>query len=206
VGAQRLQLLEGRTGLERRFHNCSGKHAGWLVGCTVAGWDINSYLDLSHPIQRSVCDILADMTGVDPMPAGIDGCGAPAFRGTVRALAHGFHRLTTDQELGRVAWAMTRFGALVADNVRSDGRFGIDWGGPSKVGAEGVFAAGKSGIAVVTKSLDGSRDVAVAAAIEVAALIGALPLGTAEWLEPVAHPPVLGGGVPVGALELLDES
>ena len=28
--------------------------------------------------------------------------------------------------------------------------------------------------------------------------------GTAEWLEPVAHPPVMGGGRPVGRLELVE--
>lgn len=138
-------------------------------------------------------------------PLGIDGCGAPTLRGSVRSLACGFRTLTTDPDFDRIAFAMTRFGALVADNVRNDGRVGVNWGGPSKGGAEGLFAASRSGITIVTKSLEGSSDIAVAAFLEVAQRIGALPRGTAEWLEPVAHPPVLGGGKPVGRLELVGD-
>jgi len=202
--AQRIQDHLGRRGRERIFHNCSGKHSAWLAGCVASGWDIETYLDPNHPIQRSVIEIAAEATGANPEPLGVDGCGAPTLRGSVRSLAAGFRTLTTDPDFARIAFAMTRFGALVADNVSSDGRVGINWGGPSKIGAEGLFAASRQGITIVTKSLEGSTDIAVAAQLEVANRIGGLPRGTAEWLEPVAHPPVLGGGMPVGRLELVD--
>jgi L-asparaginase II len=202
--ARQLQCEAGRRTPRALFHNCSGKHAGWLAACTLAGWDTTTYLDPSHPLQRSVVDIVADVTGVDPGPLGIDGCGAPTLRGTVAGLARGFSRLTTDRELEPIASAMTRFGALVADNVRADGRIGVDWGGPSKVGAAGLIGLCRQGIGIAARSIDGDDAVAAAAALEVADRLGMLPRGSAEWLTRVRNPPVLGGGLPVGALELVE--
>jgi L-asparaginase II len=203
-GADRIQLMAGRTGPEPRFHNCSGKHAGWLAACTVAGWDTAGYLDPTHPLQASVVGVVADVTGEDPRPTGIDGCGAPTLRGTITGLARGFLRLASDPELAPMADAMSRFGALIADNVRSDGRFALGWMGPSKGGAEGLFAAVAPGCAITTKSLDGDVDIAVAATLEVADRLGVLPRGTAAHLEDVRHPPQMGAGRPVGRLELVD--
>lgn len=201
--ARRIQEQLGRVAQQRVFHNCSGKHSGWLSGCVAAGWDVETYLDPNHELQRSVVEIVSEATGNSPEPAGIDGCGAPTLRGSVRALATGFCTLTTDTDFARIAAVMTRFGALVADNTRADGRVAVNWGGPSKGGAEGLFAASRHGLTIVTKSLEGSTDIAVAGFLEVAGRIGALPRGTSEWLEPIAHPPVLGGGVRVGSLQLV---
>ncbi len=91
--ARDLQLARGNSRKERRFHNCSGKHAGLLAACTVAGWDTDSYLDLDHPIQQSIVAIVTDMTGLDTGPIGIDGCGAPTLRGTIGGLATAFSDL-----------------------------------------------------------------------------------------------------------------
>lgn len=204
ITARMLQQRLGRSEPLAVFHNCSGKHSAWLAGCVSAGWDVDSYLDPDHPMQQSVVRIVAEATEAIPEPVGVDGCGAPALRGSVRTLAKGFRTLTLEPVFSRIVSTLERFGALVADNTRPEGRFGINWGGPSKVGAEGLFASSRHGLTIVTKSLDGSSDIAVAAHLEVADRVGALSRGTAEWLEPVAHPPVLGGGVQVGALELVD--
>jgi L-asparaginase II len=202
--ARRLQCEAGRTAPRALFHNCSGKHAGWLAACAVAGWDTETYLDPTHPLQRSIVDIIADVTGIDPGPLGVDGCGAPTLRGTVVGLARGFSRLTTDPELAPIATAMTRFGALVADNLRGDGRIAVDWGGPTKVGAEGLIGLGRHGVGIAARSADGSDAVAAAAALEVADRLGMLPRASAEWLSQVRNPPVRGGREQVGALELVE--
>jgi L-asparaginase II len=34
--------------------NCSGKHAGMLVTAQVNGWDLNTYLDVKHPLQLAI--------------------------------------------------------------------------------------------------------------------------------------------------------
>lgn len=187
---------------EPLFHNCSGKHAGWLAASAVAGFPTDGYLDIDHPIQQTVRSTVAEFTGSDPEPVGVDGCGAPTLVGTVRSLARGFARLTTDPEIRPIADAMTAYGALVADNVRPDGRFGIAWGGPSKTGAEGIFAASRNGLAIAAKAAGGDSAIAAAAVVEAARRLGALDHGALTRLDDIAHPAVLGGGRPVGRLEL----
>ena len=142
-----------------------------------------------------------DATGVEPEPVGVDGCGAPVHRGTVVGLARAFSRLTTDPSMEPVATAMTRYGSLVGDNTRSDGKVAASWGGPVKVGAEGCIAMARHGVAIATKSLDGSDSIAVAAALEAASEVGMMGGGMDEWLDDARHPAVRGGGRIVGRLE-----
>ena len=199
-----LLIQRGNTRREPRFHNCSGKHAGWLAACTIAGWDTESYLDLHHPLQRSVLDVMKEYSSADARPVGVDGCGAPTLRGTVATLATAFSRLTTEQEAAPIAAAMASYGALVADNVRSDGRVGVTWGGPQKIGAEGSFAMARYGVAIATKSQSGTTDMAIAAALDVARRIGLLPESMVTPLETSMSPPVTGGDRQVGRTVVLD--
>ena len=202
--ARDLQLARGNSRKERRFHNCSGKHAGLLAACTVAGWDTDSYLDLDHPIQQSIVAIVTDMTGLDTGPIGIDGCGAPTLRGTIGGLATAFSRLGSDEELAPIARAMARFGALVADNTRPDGRASLWWGGPQKVGAAGLYAMTRGGLTIAAKSHSGSSEIAVAAALIAAKRLGALPPAMENALKDQIRPPTTGGGRTVGNTELIE--
>ena len=198
--AHALALRRGHHGPRSIFHNCSGKHAAMLAACVVTGWPTASYQDPNHPLQRRIIDLITDVTGVGVEPVGVDGCGAPAVRGTVRGLARAFARLTADDRFASVAAAMGRFPSLVADNVRGDGRLGAWWGGPVKVGAMGVLAISRDGVGIAAKSDAGSGDVAVAAAIRAAEQLGLLSPAARDALTEEAAPPVLGGGRPVGAL------
>jgi L-asparaginase II len=198
--AHALALRRGHHGPRSIFHNCSGKHAAMLAACVVAGWPTASYQDPNHPLQRRIIDLITDVTGVGVEPVGVDGCGAPAVRGTVRGLARAFARLTADDRFTPMAVAMGRFPSLVADNVRGDGRLGAWWGGPVKVGAMGVLAISRHGVGIAAKSDAGSGDVAVAAAIGAADQLGLLSPAARDALTEEAAPPVLGGGRPVGAL------
>lgn len=185
------------------LHNCSGKHAGWLAACVTAGWDTDTYLSPDHPLQQSIVEAVHDHTGVDPQPVGIDGCGAPTLVGSVRGLARAFVAVGTDDELVPIASAMTRFGALVADNGSPLGRVSAMWGGVVKGGAEGCFAMVRQGIAIATKSESGNDCIAVTAALHAADRIGMLSDAMRDALHAEMHPPVFGGGRPVGTLELI---
>jgi len=204
AAADGVQVGLGHTRKERRFHNCSGKHAGWLAACTVGGWDTSTYLDPDHPLQASIIDVIKDVTGIDPEPVGVDGCGAPTLRGSIRGLAMAFARLGSDPELALMARAMTRFGALVADNMRPDGRSSLWWGGPLKVGAEGLIAMTRSGITIAAKAHSGEREAAVAAALVTADKLGALSPAMTHALEDQIRPPVIGGGRTVGTMDLIE--
>lgn len=204
--ADRYQASRGRTAPERIFHNCSGKHAGWLAACSVAGLDPRTYLDPHHPLQELVIETMREYSGVDPRPVGVDGCGAPTLRGTVRTLATGFARLMVEPEAQPVVTAMATYGALVADNVRPDGRLAISWGGPVKVGAEGSIAFAHHDIAIAAKSESGNSAMAVAAALHAAQVVGVLNDSMASALRDEISPPVFGAGRQVGRTIVVDRS
>ncbi len=197
-GARALQMRRGVARPRRVFHNCSGKHAGMLRACVAAGWPTDTYLDPDHPLQRAILDLVREVAEIDPTPLGIDGCGAPTLRGSVRGLARAFAILSADDRFARVARAVARFPALVSDNVRADGRLAMWWGGPVKVGAEGLIGLSRHGIGLAAKSRSGRSEAAVAAVIEAARQLGLLSQAMEEELADVARPPVFGGGRVVG--------
>jgi len=202
--ADRYQASRGRISPERIFHNCSGKHAGWLATCTVADLDPRTYIDPTHPLQLAVLETMREYSKVDPLPVGVDGCGAPTLRGSVRSLATAFSSLTITAEAQPVATAMASYGALVADNVRPDGRLAVTWDGPVKVGAEGSVAFSHNGTAIAAKSESGISAMAVAAALHAAQIVGMLDDATAHAVADEISPPVLGAGRQVGTTIVVD--
>ncbi len=38
----------------RELNNCSGKHAGMVLACMRTGWDPETYLRATHPLQRRI--------------------------------------------------------------------------------------------------------------------------------------------------------
>lgn len=197
-GAREMQMRRGATRPRRVFHNCSGKHAGMLRACVAAGWPTETYLDPDHPLQRRILDLVHEVAEIDPRPLGIDGCGAPTFRGSVGGLARSFATLSVDDRFAGVARAVARFPALVSDNVRADGQLAMWWGGPVKVGAEGLIGLSRHGIGLAAKSRSGRSEAAVASVIEAARQLGLLSQAMEEGLSVVARPPVFGGEKIVG--------
>lgn len=192
---------EGHRTPQRIWHNCSGKHAGWLATCRHMGWDTSSYLAPDHPLQQQVIEIVADATKSDPTPTGIDGCGAPTLRGTIRGLATAFARISSDPEFAATAQPIHRFPALVSSSDRSDGLLGAWWDGPMKGGAQGLLGAGRGGVGVAVRSESGSLEIAVLAMIAVCEALGLLSPAAIDALQEQAAPAVLGGGRPVGTIQ-----
>ena len=198
--ARDLQIRRGVRSVKGVFHNCSGKHAAMLAACVAQGWPIDTYLSPAHPLQKQIVEVVAEATGFRPEPVGVDGCGAPTLRGSIRGLAAAFAQLSSNRRYERASSAIARFPSLVADNERADGKLARWWGGPVKVGAEGQIGIGRHGIGIATKAKAGGSDVAVAAVIAAASDLGLLPDAMRSGLANQAAPPVLGGGVPVGEL------
>lgn len=184
----------------RLFHNCSGKHAAFLLAATAAGLPIDTYAHSDHPIQRRTVELIREVSGFEPSPVGVDGCGFPTLRGTTESLAVAFARFSVDPRFERVRAAVSRFPALTGDALKPDGKFGSWWSAPLKVGAMGLVGAGNRGIGVAVKSWEGSGDVAMVGLMEVATRGNMLSPAALTDLADVARPPVLGGGVAVGAM------
>ena len=97
---------------------------------------------------------------------------------------------------------MHRYPALVAVNGAGDTEMATAVHAAAKGGAQGcvgVAVAGRYGVAV--KSWDGLGQVAYLGAAAALDQLGALSPAGRKGLEPIVHPPVLGGGHPVGRIE-----
>lgn len=200
--AQRRVVGSGATTPRRIWHNCSGKHAGFLRACVARGWPIESYLSPDHPLQRRVVELATGLGGVDVEPVGVDGCGAPVLRTTARAMARMYARLATDQRFAPVYSAMHRYPALVGSNGEGDTEIAIALDAVAKGGAAGCIGVGIGGrLGLAAKCWDGSGTIANVAAVAALDQLGELNSTAARSLETLASPPVLGGGVGVGRVE-----
>jgi L-asparaginase II len=175
-------------------HMCSGKHAAMLATCVVNGWDPAIYRDPAHPLQVRVRATIAELTGDEPLPVVVDGCGAPAFSATVTGVARAYARIATapaGTAEHRVATAMRDHPWYVGGTGTLVTRLELAVPGlMAKNGAEGGFAAAlPDGRALAVKVLDGSPRALPAL---VAALLRAL------GVHAPPPDPVLGGGQPVG--------
>lgn len=200
--ASRRLSLSGETKPRRIWHNCSGKHAGFLRACVARDWPRESYLDPNHPLQRQIIGFVSELGEHDTEPVGVDGCGAPVLRTTVRAMALLFARLATEPSLREVFTVMHRYPALVANYDEGDASIAIATNAAAKSGAQGCLGVAVDGrLGVAVKSWDGLGDIATIGAIAALRQVGELPGYASTTLESVSGPPVLGGEAAVGVTE-----
>lgn len=205
AAARDLLVAAGHRQPRPLFNNCSGKHSGWLAAAAGQGWSTSTYLEISHPIQQRVVAIIKEVTGTDPEPIGVDGCGAPTMRGHLTGLARAFGTLSIDTRFAAPALAMKRFPALVSSNNLNEGKFAAWWGGPVKGGAQGLIAAGRNGFGLAAKSHEGDVDKAIAGLIEALRQLAMLSTVAQDALVDVTRVPVLGGGRQVGTIEPISD-
>ena len=137
-------------------NNCSGKHAGMLAVALHLGAPIDNYESPENPVQKAIADVVAQFSDilVTDMAVGIDGCAAPVFGITMKAMALAYARLVsppasfddaTRAACERIVRVMSAYPELIGGTSErldteimraSPGRL------ISKVGAEGVYTAG----------------------------------------------------------------
>ncbi len=183
------------------YHNCSGKHAGFLAASALKGWDLDTYLSTTHPLQLAIHEVIEELSGEKVSKTAVDGCGAPLHAMSTIGLARGIARFVLEaKELVAAALAHP---SLIGDATTPDAAF-LRAGFYSKLGAEGVFTVGTpNGHAVSIKIADGSLRAAPGIAL---AMLSKHGLASADQIESVTRETkveVLGGGVSVGGLKVL---
>ena len=194
----------------RVLHNCSGKHAGMVAASASTGWDLETYLRPTHPLQRRVTKAVLVATGLTQVHVGVDGCGAPVFGMPLASMATLFARLGRPERMGpiepevaRATAAMRAEPYLVAGRNRTDTALMREVPGLLvKSGAEGLACAAVlgSGLGVAVKVDDGGDRAAGPALIWTLAQLGAVSIEALARLDPFVRRPVLGGGRIVGEL------
>ena len=140
--------------------NCSGKHAGMLITCQQNGWDMNTYLDLNHPLQVAIKTEIEEISGEKVSATSVDGCGAPLFAISLIRLAKAISNLVKSKEdlYQQIVSACTKYPELVAGDGRLTTRMMRAVPGLfMKEGAEGVQVCALSdGRVIAIKIIDGS--------------------------------------------------
>jgi len=152
--------------------NCSGKHAALLATCVVNGWDAATYTSPDHPLQVTIRETFAELTGEEVNVVAVDGCGAPLFSASLVGLARACRTLSVAESgpEALVAQAIRDFPEFVSGSNRDEVKLlraiprAI-----GKAGAESCYALGlPDGRAVALKTDDGAprvRPVLMAAAL-----------------------------------------
>lgn len=150
-------VLRARNELPNVLHNnCSGKHAGMLAVALHLGAPTENYESAENPVQHAIAEAVSQITDVplEDIAVGIDGCAAPIFGVSIRAMALGYARLVsppssfdkaTRDACKRIVHVMTAYPQLIGGtSERLDTEIMRAAPGRiiSKVGAEGVYTAG----------------------------------------------------------------
>ena len=187
-------------------NNCSGKHAGMLAVAKYIGAPIETYDLPANPVQLEIGRVIAEFSGIalEDLAVGTDGCGAPIFGVTMKAMALAFSRLVSPPEdfedalknaCARIVEVMTAYPDLIGgthDRLDTEIMRAAPGRIVSKVGAEGVYTAGiipceewPHGLGVAIKIEDGDDHRArPTAVIETLSQLGIL---RDESLESVAR-------------------
>jgi L-asparaginase II len=92
------RLLWGEKKGSSLAANCSGKHGAMVVTCLINGWDLHSYKEPTHPLQRAIIAECEALTGEKISEIAVDGCGAPLFPMKLSSMAKAFHTMIASSD------------------------------------------------------------------------------------------------------------
>lgn len=182
------ELLRQNGDRRKLFHNCSGKHAGFLTTCRHLSYDIDCYDTFQHPSQVRYREDLSllTQTNADQYPWGIDGCSLPAPALPMGDVARAMAKLTSSKKISDSKFdAINRLCSAVAEKPE------YFWGTKApctelaqitrgrliaKIGAEGYMAVivRDKGLGISIKVSDGSRRAVIVALFGVLKKLGLL--------------------------------
>ncbi|MCT4555049.1 MAG: asparaginase [Pelagimonas sp.] len=186
----KLQMIRDGERPCQLHNNCSGKHAGFLTLSQHLGAG-TEYTDPDHPVQIAGKEAFETVTDRDSPGFGIDGCSAPNYATSMRAMARSmaFFASATQREdsLSQAAATLTEAMYCHPEMVAGEGRActllmrAAKEPVALKTGAEGYFVGilPKRGLGIALKAADGATRAAECA---IAALL--VRLGVADRAHP----------------------
>lgn len=201
------EMIRGDERPTQLHNNCSGKHSAMLGQALLGGSDIHGYLDFEHPIQREILKVVALFTDTaeEAIETAVDGCSAPNYLLSMKAMARSYARLVNPAEsfsdqvksaCRAITSAMTAHPQLVSGTDRLDTILmkSVSAGAlVSKIGAEGVWLCGiapnerwPDGLGIALKIADGDdRRARPVVAIELLKSLGVINRDLFRDLSPM---------------------
>jgi L-asparaginase II len=198
------KVIRDGAPLNAAYHNCSGKHTGFLTACMACGDATLGYIEPGHPAQERVTRALSEMTGCDlaRVPLGRDGCGIPVYCMPLASLALGMARLADPSGLtaARARAARRLLQAMAAEPYYVNGTGGFTTEAMRAVpnlrvkgGFEGVYTAALPdiGFGIALKIDDGAMRAAECAMAHILLHLGCFSTDQASALSQYLNPVIL---------------
>lgn len=200
------QLIREGKDLTPVFSNCSGKHSGMLASAVHMKEDIDTYRELSHPLQQRILEVIEDVCSFpkEQIQISVDGCGVPVHQLPLRNVALGFARLAKPEvfaegkrakTLRTICNSMIQHPEMVGGTKRFDTDLMKAYNGRivAKTGAEAVqcLADLETGIGIAIKVEDGSPRATSVVTMEVLKQLGIGDEEIYSKLETYVNAPVL---------------
>ncbi len=181
-------------------NNCSGKHSGMLAVALTLGAATEGYEKPDHPVQQLNFQTVRELSGVQDIPYGVDGCSVPTFVLSLQNAAWMFAQLAAPnvapekyrEGLERTFKAMRTHPEMVANEGEMDTVLMQTVSGlAAKGGAEGYYGVAlretKHGpLGFVLKVEDGNMMAREPVVVRVLELLGVLPENnTLPWKRPI---------------------
>jgi L-asparaginase II len=197
---ERARLEQTNEKPSTLHNNCSGKHSGMLAVAKLLNVPTQDYEKPEHPVQQRNFQIMRDLSGVEEIPFGVDGCSVPVFILPLNKAAWMFAQLANPQSapekycegLDHTFRAMKTFPDMVAGEGEIDTVLMRQISGlVCKQGADGYYGISlretKHGpLGVVLKVEDGSTAAREPAVVRVLELLGVLSEdNTLPWKRPI---------------------
>lgn len=156
-------LLLSQLKPNRGHNNCSGKHSGLIAVCAHKKYDVKSYDQYDHPVQKDLTELLSRVYEYDltHSPYGVDGCGIPTIAVPLYHLALGHTNLFKSHSGKLILDGVSKYPDLISgqNNFPTEITRATNGRIFAKVGAEGVYCAlsPQDNIYIALKVRDGAN-------------------------------------------------
>lgn len=141
----RDSLLLSQLRPNRGHNNCSGKHSGIIAVCAHKNYDVKTYDQYDHPVQKELTALLSRVYEYDlsNSPYGVDGCGIPTIAVPLYNLAVGHINLFKSLSGKLILDGVSKYPDLISgqNNFPTEITRATNGRIFAKVGAEGVYCA-----------------------------------------------------------------
>lgn len=168
----REEMLWNHKEKRRLYHNCSGKHMGFVSVCRELGYPVQGYWEVDHPLQQQILQILSTLSEVPiaEIKIGKDGCGVPVFAIPLKNMAMTYLKLACpdliedpllQKAVREMTTIMNEYPQMVASEKFICSELLQDANIIAKGGAQGVYCFGlkKERLGFALKVLNGSEEV-----------------------------------------------
>lgn len=215
--AEQAAVIRGGGGPSRIFHNCSGKHCGFLSVARHIGAPVAGYQDPTHPTQTLYLGIFSELLGRDAttLVRGTDGCSLPALALSVADMARAAARFAAvkvasparQAAIRRLQAAMAAYPDHLSGRDQATSKIVRATGGRVilKSGAEG-FVLGfvpERGLGIAVKIADGATRAKMGVLAAIIGRLGLLDTEAAQQLAIAVEDPIRdGNGTLVGRVAI----